>query len=87
MPALSPFIIKLASRCNLNCTYCYVYNKADTTWRGRPAHMSVETFQATIERMREHCLASGQRAVSVVFHGGEPTPGRRAVPGDVPLRA
>ena len=37
-------IIKVASRCNLNCSYCYVYNQADTTWRDRPSVMSRETF-------------------------------------------
>jgi uncharacterized protein len=73
VPALSPFIVKLASRCNLNCSYCYVYNKGDTSWRARPAHMSRETFDATIERIRSHCLASAQPIVLIVFHGGEPT--------------
>ncbi len=72
-PALSPFILKVASRCNLNCSYCYVYNKGDTSWRARPALMSEETFDATIERIRRHCRRSGQRTVSILFHGGEPT--------------
>ncbi len=71
--ALSPFILKLASRCNLNCSYCYVYNQADTSWRGRPKFMSEETYGATLERIRRHCQRSGQEKVQVVFHGGEPT--------------
>ena len=66
-------IIKVASRCNLNCSYCYVYNQADTTWRDRPSVMSRETFAATIERIRRHCLLSGQKSVILAFHGGEPT--------------
>jgi uncharacterized protein len=70
---LSPFILKVASRCNLNCSYCYVYNKEDTSWRGRPALMSEETFDATLKRIAEHCRRSGQRSVSIIFHGGEPT--------------
>ena len=24
-------VVKLASRCNLNCSYCYEYNKGDDT--------------------------------------------------------
>ncbi len=66
-------IIKVASRCNLNCSYCYVYNQADTSWRQRPALMSRETFATTVARIRRHCLLSGQRSVVIAFHGGEPT--------------
>ncbi len=67
------YVVKIASRCNLNCSYCYVYNQADTGWRSRPAMMSPETFAATVERIGRHCEASGQERVELVFHGGEPT--------------
>jgi uncharacterized protein len=66
-------IVKIAARCNLNCSYCYVYNQADTTWRDRPSVMSKDTFIATIDRIRRHCRLSGQRTVTIAFHGGEPT--------------
>lgn len=66
------FSLKVASRCNLDCSYCYVYNHADTTWRTRPPLMSDEIFVTTIGRIREHCLSSGQEAVEITFHGGEP---------------
>ena len=71
--ALSGVTFKVAARCNLNCSYCYVYNKGDTTWRGRPARMSQEVFEAGIGRLREACLRSGRDHVSVTLHGGEPT--------------
>ena len=67
------YIIKVASRCNLNCSYCYVYNQADTSWRDTPAVMSRETFGATLERIWRHCVLSGQEEVMISFHGGEPT--------------
>jgi uncharacterized protein len=70
-PALH-FTLKVASRCNLNCTYCYVYNKSDQTWRTRPKLMSPEVLEAALLRIRQHCLRSGQRQVQLVFHGGEP---------------
>ncbi|HEY5316480.1 MAG TPA: radical SAM protein, partial [Solirubrobacteraceae bacterium] len=70
---LRQFVVKVASRCNLNCSYCYVYNQADTTWRDRPSLMSHATWDATIERIRRHCLSSGRRSVEIVLHGGEPT--------------
>jgi uncharacterized protein len=69
---LSLFIVKIASRCNLNCTYCYVYNKGDETWKERPPIMREATFEATIERIRRHCLFSQQKSVMFSFHGGEP---------------
>ncbi len=67
------FTLKVASRCNLNCSYCYVYNKGDESWRDRPGLMPEKVFRATIERIREHCLATGQQTIDIVFHGGEPT--------------
>ncbi|MGI9098648.1 MAG: radical SAM protein [Solirubrobacteraceae bacterium] len=73
LDALSGVTFKVASRCNLNCSYCYVFNKGDTTWRERPARMSQEVFEAGIARLREACLRTGREQVSVTLHGGEPT--------------
>ena len=70
-PALQ-VVLKLASRCNLNCGYCYVYNKADSSWRGRPPLMSQAVFDAALERTRRHMQRSGQPSVTLTFHGGEP---------------
>jgi uncharacterized protein len=69
---ISQFILKVASRCNLNCPYCYVYNKADATWKQRPPLMSDEIFGAALSRIRSHCLFTGQTYANIVFHGGEP---------------
>lgn len=66
------FSLKVAAGCNLNCTYCYVYNKADTAWRNRPAIMPDTVFTAAIDRIWEHCLLSEQESVEITFHGGEP---------------
>jgi uncharacterized protein len=66
------FVIKAASRCNLNCSYCYVYNKGNDSWRDKPAIMGDRVFEASITRIRRYCEVSGQRAVTVSFHGGEP---------------
>jgi uncharacterized protein len=66
------FVLKTASRCNLNCSYCYVYNKGNDSWRGRPALMPDRVFDASVERIRRYCERSGQHTLSVSFHGGEP---------------
>jgi uncharacterized protein len=66
------FVLKTASRCNLNCSYCYVYNKGNDSWRNQPALMSDEVFAAAVARIRRYGEYSGQRTVTVSFHGGEP---------------
>lgn len=66
------FIWKIASRCNLNCSYCFVYNMADQRWRKQPAFMSDTVARQSAVRIREHCLKHRTRQVSVIFHGGEP---------------
>lgn len=69
---ISTFILKAVSRCNLNCSYCYVYNQGDDSWRNRPGIMSEETFRQTIARIKAHCQTQQQSQVALCFHGGEP---------------
>lgn len=69
---LSSFILKVASRCNLNCTYCYEYNMGDQSWRTQPHFMSMDTVRKAAERVREHAIHHGLKSVSFSFHGGEP---------------
>ena len=66
------FVLKVVSRCNLNCAYCYVYNKGDQTWRQRPVIMSDRVVEAALDRIEEWCGQTGQREVRITFHGGEP---------------
>jgi uncharacterized protein len=69
---ISQVILKVASRCNLNCSYCYVFNMADSTWKSRPAVMSNEVFDAALERILQQCRATHQDRFRIAFHGGEP---------------
>lgn len=66
------FVLKVHSRCNLACTYCYVYRSADQTWKIRPARMSRKTVVQTVERIAEHVQAHELRRIQIVLHGGEP---------------
>ena len=36
-------VLKVASRCNLNCSYCFMYNLGDTTYKKQPKFMSDTT--------------------------------------------
>lgn len=69
---LRSLVLKVASRCNLNCTYCYVYNQGDDTWRMQPALMSFEVFAAAIRRAAEYVRAEERHRIQLCFHGGEP---------------
>lgn len=66
------FVLKIHSRCNLACDYCYVYTLADQTWRSRPMVMPQTVLDATASRIAEHVQAHGLDRVRVIFHGGEP---------------
>lgn len=66
------FIVKVHGRCNLACTYCYLYEGPDRTWRTRPAAASPAVLDRTADRIAEHARGHGLTAVSLVLHGGEP---------------
>ena len=66
------FIVKLHSRCNLACQYCYVYELADQTWRDRPVRMSAGLVSVVASRIAEHARDHDLSDVRVIFHGGEP---------------
>jgi uncharacterized protein len=66
------YIIKLSSRCNIACDYCYVYTMADQSWRKRPVLMSRATIEQASRRIAEHARMRSLPHVRVVLHGGEP---------------
>jgi uncharacterized protein len=66
------FVVKVASRCNLNCSYCYMYNLADRTYLGQPATMTPAVAEAMAERIAAHALRHSVPWVHVILHGGEP---------------
>jgi uncharacterized protein len=66
------FIVKIHSRCDLSCDYCYMYEMADQSWRDQPRRMSGETAEWTARRIGEHAQAHGLAEVALILHGGEP---------------
>lgn len=65
-------ILKIASRCNLNCRYCYLYNHTDRTALVQPKTLSEPVFEALLKRMAEHCERH-RSTMGLTLHGGEPT--------------
>jgi uncharacterized protein len=66
------FVLKIAERCNLNCSYCYMYNKGDTSFLGRPKFMSTELATAMLARIASYAQRHDLPEVTLVLHGGEP---------------
>jgi uncharacterized protein len=66
------FIIKIHSRCNLACDYCYMYEMADQSWRGQPLRMSRPLLDTVARRIAEHARGNLLREVEITLHGGEP---------------
>ena len=71
-PPFRQFVLKVATRCDLACDHCYVYEAADTSWRHKPRFMTEEIVRRTAERIAEHATAHRLPAVALVLHGGEP---------------
>lgn len=66
------FIVKVHSRCDLSCDYCYMYEMADQSWRNQPRRMSEEIAEFTAKRIGEHTRAHQMQDIALILHGGEP---------------
>lgn len=64
-------LLKVASRCNLDCSYCYVYHMGDDAWRDQPKLMSQAVVEHVAAALGAQFLRQGA-PFSVVMHGGEP---------------
>jgi uncharacterized protein len=65
-------IVKITERCNINCSYCYMFNLGNEDYRGHSAFMSEATAQSTATFLREGALQLSSNTVRVILHGGEP---------------
>jgi uncharacterized protein len=66
------FVMKVAGRCNLNCSYCYMYNKGDTTYTSRPRYMSREIAEASLGQIGAYASRHELNRIVLGIHGGEP---------------
>ena len=68
---LDTVLIKTASRCNIDCSYCYVYQGPDTAWRLQPRRMRRDVVETVCERLIEQARRQ-ETGFAIVLHGGEP---------------
>ena len=60
-------LLKVASRCNIDCSYCYVYHLGDKGWQDMPALMSEQTVQTVGDALRR-LRGEGLRQWRVIPH-------------------
>lgn len=65
-------ILKCVEVCNLNCSYCYYYNKGDDGWKDRPRKVPARTVKKLLEWVESGIPALGIQRVTLTLHGGEP---------------
>lgn len=65
-------VIKTVERCNINCSYCYVFNMIDQSYKRHPPYINSETLNAIATFIQQGCHDLELEEVSIVFIGGEP---------------
>lgn len=63
-------LVKLAARCNLDCTYCYWFR--DQSVYEKPAVLTLAAEDAYVEKLGRHVVRYGIPSFYILFHGGEP---------------
>lgn len=71
-PIFSSFLLKVASRCNLNCSYCYMYQHADQTWKDKPRFLSEHHQRLLVRRLADYVDEKKLKRILIIYHGGEP---------------
>ena len=69
-PIFNVLLVKLAARCNLNCTYCYWFK--DESVYEKPPIMSNETELNLLLKLKKHIVKHQLNKFTLLFHGGEP---------------
>ncbi|WP_162928747.1 cyclophane-forming radical SAM/SPASM peptide maturase XyeB [Yersinia rochesterensis] len=65
-------ILKISERCNINCDYCYVFNKGNSAADDSPARLSNKNIHHLVCFLQRACQEYKIGTVQIDFHGGEP---------------
>jgi uncharacterized protein len=67
---ISQLLIKVATRCNIDCSYCYWFR--DASVYDKPKLMGADVRQQLLQRIEEHVSRYPFADFPIVLHGGEP---------------
>ncbi|PXV69003.1 uncharacterized protein CLV62_101270 [Dysgonomonas alginatilytica] len=66
------FVFKTTSICNLDCSYCYVFNQGDTSFKKDPPIISLDLVKISLQKINDYCISKEIDNIVIIFHGGEP---------------
>lgn len=69
---IDKIVVKVASRCNINCSYCYMYNLGDLSYKLQPKFIGSGTTKNFAEKLLLHLKKNESKRVLIIIHGGEP---------------
>lgn len=67
---ISQLLIKVAARCNIDCSYCYWFR--DAAVYNKPKVMSTDVLDQLLRRVEEHIVRYSFAEFPLSLHGGEP---------------
>jgi uncharacterized protein len=67
---ISQLLVKVATRCNIDCSYCYWFR--DASVYDKPKLMSTQVLHQLIQRIEQHVTQFPLADFPIVLHGGEP---------------
>ena len=67
---ISQLLVKVATRCNIDCSYCYWFR--DASVYDKPKLMGDDVLQRLLQRIEEHVAKHALADFPIILHGGEP---------------
>jgi uncharacterized protein len=67
---ISQLLVKVAARCNIDCSYCYWFR--DASVYEKPKLMSADVLRQLLMRIEQHVSSYPFADFPIVLHGGEP---------------
>jgi uncharacterized protein len=65
-------VAKITERCNINCSYCYIFNKGDDSFKGHPPYMAQDVIEALADFLEGAAITTKASKIVFIIHGGEP---------------
>jgi uncharacterized protein len=67
---ISQLLVKVATRCNIDCSYCYWFR--DAAVYDKPKLLGAEVLHRLLQRIEEHLVKHSLIDFPIILHGGEP---------------
>ena len=67
---ITQLLVKVATRCNIDCSYCYWFR--DAAVYNKPKLMSASVLQQLLQRIEQHVARYALVDFPIIMHVGEP---------------